>query len=235
VCLTLYQLIPCEAAGWNEVDLEGRSVRAHIHPPLEFSHAALDDLIHTHPLVRNATETGDLGAHTISELLDEDAFHATPIYRRLYRPMGVEDQLGAAIRLESQGLVGVALNRRERSFTEGDRLLLDLLRPHISGAYAHVLHRLDARDRAAALEAELESGRRRFVPDPERLRRYGLTARESEVIALAGRGLSDREIGDQLVLSTRTVHKHLEHVYEKLGVRTRAEAAAKLRPRPGPS
>ncbi len=39
-------------------------------------------------------------------------------------------------------------------------------------------------------------------------------------------GKTNRDIGDILSLSPRTVHKHLEHVFEKLGVETRTAAAA---------
>ena len=63
-------------------------------------------------------------------------------------------------------------------------------------------------------------------PDPERLRELGLTRREGDVLSGAAAGLSDAEIGAELFISTRTVQKHLEHVYRKLGVRDRDSAAA---------
>jgi len=53
-----------------------------------------------------------------------------------------------------------------------------------------------------------------------------LTAREAEVARLAGAGLSDREIADQLVLSIRTVQSHLAATYRKLGIGSRAELGA---------
>jgi len=52
-----------------------------------------------------------------------------------------------------------------------------------------------------------------------------LTRREREVANLAARGLSSREIADKLFVSARTVENHLQRVYEKLGVRGRAELA----------
>ncbi len=54
---------------------------------------------------------------------------------------------------------------------------------------------------------------------------FGLTQRESEVLVWISRGKSNRDIGDILGLSPRTVNKHLEQVYAKLGVENRASAA----------
>jgi DNA-binding NarL/FixJ family response regulator len=56
--------------------------------------------------------------------------------------------------------------------------------------------------------------------------RLGLTAREAEVLLWLGRGKSNRDIADILVLSPRTVNKHLEGIFAKLGVENRASAAA---------
>jgi len=56
---------------------------------------------------------------------------------------------------------------------------------------------------------------------------FGLTARESEVLLWIARGKSNRDIGEVLGLSPRTVNKHLEQVYVKLGVENRASAAVK--------
>lgn len=68
----------------------------------------------------------------------------------------------------------------------------------------------------------------RETPDPQRVRALGLSAREAEVAALAGQGLTDAQIAAQLYLSPRTVQKHLQHVFDKLGVRTRSAAARQL-------
>jgi DNA-binding CsgD family transcriptional regulator len=55
----------------------------------------------------------------------------------------------------------------------------------------------------------------------------GLSAREGEVLALVTAGRTNAEIGLRLGISQRTVVKHLEHVFAKLGVGTRTAAAAK--------
>lgn len=56
---------------------------------------------------------------------------------------------------------------------------------------------------------------------------FGLTAREAEVLLWIGRGKTNKDIGEILGLSPRTVNKHLEQIYAKLGVENRASAALK--------
>ncbi|HYF57970.1 MAG TPA: helix-turn-helix transcriptional regulator, partial [Burkholderiaceae bacterium] len=53
-----------------------------------------------------------------------------------------------------------------------------------------------------------------------------LTGRETEVLLWVARGKTNRDIAEILGMSPRTVNKHLEHVFEKLGVETRTAAAA---------
>jgi len=63
--------------------------------------------------------------------------------------------------------------------------------------------------------------------DPEHLReRLKLTNREAEILMWIARGKTNKEIGLILNMSPRTVNKHLEHVFEKLGVSTRSAAVA---------
>jgi DNA-binding NarL/FixJ family response regulator len=52
----------------------------------------------------------------------------------------------------------------------------------------------------------------------------GLTTREVEVLRLAARGLTRKQIADTIVVSESTVRSHLEHIYVKIGVATRAAA-----------
>ena len=78
--------------------------------------------------------------------------------------------------------------------------------------------RLDAEAIAAVLEAAgLPRSRTRWPND--------LTDREVAVLRVLVRGLSNREIADELVVSPRTVQHQLASVYDKVGVRTRAGAA----------
>jgi DNA-binding response OmpR family regulator/DNA-binding CsgD family transcriptional regulator len=66
------------------------------------------------------------------------------------------------------------------------------------------------------------------APDDDQLLResLNLTGREAEVLAWIARGKSSRNISEILGISTRTVDKHLEQIYSKLGVENRVSAAA---------
>jgi len=57
-------------------------------------------------------------------------------------------------------------------------------------------------------------------------RAAALTAREAEVLSWLAKGKTNRDIAEILGMSPRTVNKHLEHIFEKLGVETRTAAAA---------
>jgi HD-GYP domain-containing protein (c-di-GMP phosphodiesterase class II)/DNA-binding CsgD family transcriptional regulator len=79
--------------------------------------------------------------------------------------------------------------------------------------------RLDPDAVDAVLEAAGQGGGRRRKP-----RFGGLTEREAEVLALVAQGQSIREIAHALTISPKTADAHIQHIYTKLGVSTRAGA-----------
>ena len=70
----------------------------------------------------------------------------------------------------------------------------------------------------AAGHDEAPGGRRASLPG-------GLTGREAEVLRLAARGLTTKAIAEKLFISPKTAGHHIQHVYSKIGVSTRAAAA----------
>jgi len=64
----------------------------------------------------------------------------------------------------------------------------------------------------------------RTDPDDARPLSAGLTPREEEVLLWLATGKTDGDIATLLDISRRTVQKHLEHIYVKLGVETRTAA-----------
>jgi DNA-binding CsgD family transcriptional regulator len=116
------------------------------------------------------------------------------------RPMGIADELKLFLPAPS-GVSRVFDFTRGpgRAFDQRARELLELLRPHLT--------RLRQR-----WERSTEPG--------------CLTNREREVVRLLATGMRNREIADHLMISVGTVRKHLNNIYEKLGVNTRTGAIA---------
>lgn len=97
------------------------------------------------------------------------------------------------------------------------------------GARAGQLLCLDERFRISRVPnayPELDALHIARVPrrDAEAVQRLGLTKRQAEVLVLAIQGLSAQQIADTLILSRRTVEKHFDAVYERLGARNRGQA-----------
>ena len=62
--------------------------------------------------------------------------------------------------------------------------------------------------------------------DQSQIGRLGVTLRQAEVLLLVSAGLTDKEIGARLGVTSRSVSKHLERIYRQLRLRNRADAAA---------
>lgn len=118
-----------------------------------------------------------------------------------------------ALALQRWGEACRAAGRRYRSrAVEKFDAAIAVLRAH--GAGERVIA-LVAEDRARAI------GQNEELPGPD-----GLTPREVEVLQLLARGRSTRDIAEELVLSVRTVGRHITNIYAKIDARGRADAAA---------
>jgi DNA-binding CsgD family transcriptional regulator len=67
---------------------------------------------------------------------------------------------------------------------------------------------------------------RALLDEPAARPAGGLTAREGEVLRLVAAGKTNRAIADELVISDRTVGRHLSNIFDKLGVSSRSAATA---------
>jgi pimeloyl-ACP methyl ester carboxylesterase/DNA-binding CsgD family transcriptional regulator len=90
-------------------------------------------------------------------------------------------------------------------------------------AHQRVIVRELRRFLSGTLRGSLQPGSEEFERGP---RPDGLTAREMEVLRLVASGGSSRDIAEALVLSVRTVERHITNIYSKTGARTRAQATA---------
>jgi DNA-binding CsgD family transcriptional regulator/pimeloyl-ACP methyl ester carboxylesterase len=83
-------------------------------------------------------------------------------------------------------------------------------------------------DAAAVVDAVLRGLGHRLPDRPEPIGPDAITQREREILALVAAGLTDAQIAERLTVSPHTVHRHIANARAKLGVRSRAAAAAAL-------
>ncbi|HZN99734.1 MAG TPA: LuxR C-terminal-related transcriptional regulator [Burkholderiales bacterium] len=160
--------------------------------------AAFDRHFHEHPLVRYHAYQRGANTQRISDSLPLEQFRRSALYNDYYRRIRIDHTMALPIYVRDGLLVSFVLNRTRRDFTDRERALLDVLRPHLARIYR----------KASALG--------------------GMTAREAEVLRWVAAGKSDAQIGAILRISARTVQKHLQNVYEKLGVENRTAAVNRL-------
>jgi len=94
----------------------------------------------------------------------------------------------------------------------------------IAGPSARLIVRLILRPQSQDLMLLLTE--EATIDRPQALERLGLTPREAEVLIWIVRGKTNPETAVILSIRRRTVDKHLEHIFDKLGVETRTAAAA---------
>jgi DNA-binding CsgD family transcriptional regulator len=151
-----------------------------------------------HPLVRFHGYQGGRTTQRISDSVPFERFRRSALYNDYYRRIRIDHVMALPVYVRDGLLVSFVLNRTRRDFSDRERALLDLLRPHV----ARVYQRVSSFNR--------------------------LTAREADVLRWVAAGKSDAQIGAILGASPRTVQKHLQRVYEKLGVEGRTAAAMRL-------
>jgi DNA-binding CsgD family transcriptional regulator len=214
--IALRRTVGCDWVSLNEFGPGPQDVWSLVVPPLS------DEIVdlfaryaHENPLLRYAQRTQDGRPRRISDEISREAFHALDLYREVYSLIGLEYQMAFMLPHEPPRLLGVALNRRDRDFTDEERDLVDRARPFLIQGYRNAVEHTGLR-RAGAGGAMLSA-----------LQAAGLSPREAEAVRLVALGRSNADAADELGLSVRTVHKHLEHAFPKLDVHTRSDASAK--------
>jgi DNA-binding NarL/FixJ family response regulator len=103
------------------------------------------------------------------------------------------------------------------------------LRASIAIALTQWEHQREAERRLQSLLESRNSPSVSGVPriSEEAARQFGLTRREYEVLCRIAEGKSNAEIGEAIGAATRTVDKHVEHIFDKLAVKTRTAAVAR--------
>jgi DNA-binding CsgD family transcriptional regulator len=216
----LLQLVPCEDVAFDEYDLWGQQ-------PITLQDVDGDRFIecsfdgkqeppypeywtHRRQFLPHRRLEGSADVPSVlrwSDFYTDSQLKSAPFYAELIRPMG--HRYGLYVPLPARpGRVRRLLFVRQTGpdFSDSDLLALRLLRPHLHEVY---------------LDAER---RRRGIPH--------LSRREREVLQLVSQGFSNADIARVLFISVATVAKHLEHIFDRTGVRTRSAAAALALPSP---
>ncbi len=179
--------------------------------------ASFDRHFDEHPLVRYHGHEGGQEARRISDSIAMPAFRKTALYADYYRRIGIDHALALPLHSDDGWLVSVVLNRQGRDFSDRELALFDQVR--------RVLARLFRSTRLLERTRERLNGAGAVAGPPTLSPSLPLTWREREVLRWVAAGKTDRDIAAILTISHRTVHKHLQSVYSKLGVETRTAAA----------
>jgi DNA-binding CsgD family transcriptional regulator len=171
-----------------------------------------DQHFREHPLVQVHGERLHPHVHRISDSLPLPRFQCTPLYADYYRRIGIDHVLALPLHQGHGWLVSWVLNRRGRDFSDREAALLDQVRAPLARLFAQSAWAPRA---AAAPSIERAPTLSALAP---------LTPREREVLQWVAAGKTDRDIAAIVGASVRTVHKHLQHIYAKLGVETRTAA-----------
>lgn len=207
VLLGIARLIPSDACvGYQEADVSGdfrvvQLVEVIGTPPSAITERAFDELGWQNPM-HCRLHADEEGVLRLSDLLTRRQRSHLEYNDAVWRPHGIDDALRMWIPAPPGRARSIYVERSRRNYTDRERTLFELLRPHL-----------------ARIHLNAESRRR---ADPA----LGLTPREAEVLGWVARGKTNSEIAAVLFVSPLTVRKHLEHIFEKLDVRTRTAAAA---------
>ena len=139
VIVRIAEMIPSDVVSINEVDPEAGRITYLAEPASFPSPPNTDDVLgalaNQHPLIHHFVSTGDGSAHRITDFWTQKKFHASPIYQHVYGPMGVEFQMAVTLPAPRPIVVGIAVSRKDTDFSERDRAVLNVLRPHLAQAW----------------------------------------------------------------------------------------------------
>jgi DNA-binding CsgD family transcriptional regulator len=220
---TLQRNFPSDFASINDIGPDRERVIAVISPPQpEELHRAFGEYAFQNPLIAHHMRTLDGRAYRFSDVISVEEYHQLDLYQHLYKPMGVEYQIAFTLPATAGRVLAIALSRGDRDYSDEERDLINRARPFLIQAWRNAIEHTALRDEVAArapgsrLPSSVPAGA--FAD-------HGLTARETDVLVLVARGRSNRDTAAILGISPRTVQKHLENCFRKLGVSDRSAAA----------
>lgn len=228
-CAQLRQLVPrglasligCDRASFNELDVGDKRRVAPSPVPtwwLRLGEVYVHHLL-DHPLWCDRVRLNQ--AVSFNDPVHASTWRRSVLYNEYFVALDMRQQLSSMVFAQGSSRIGIAVNRSSRDFSDEDRAVLELLSPHVACAWRNAL-KLE-RWREMVRPADGASN----ALDAGAL--VTLTPREREILRWLSEGKRNAEIALILGISTRTVGKHLEHLFEKLGVETRTAAACVAR------
>ena len=213
----LAALIPCDVVSFCDLDVASRVTRVDQECTggrVTTNTARVpvpDDPFYryywTTPMCSYPSRTGDSRSVIMrTDFMSDRQWHAAPMYLAIFRDDGLDHDMLCCLRNGRARSCRVMFSRSGMSFSERERQLLALLRP--------------------ALAEGLPPG-----PAP---RPVPLTVRQRELLRHVAAGYTNAEVARHMCLSVHTVRKHLENIYERLQVTSRAAAVARGLPRDEP-
>jgi DNA-binding CsgD family transcriptional regulator len=218
----LGRAVPSDWVSLNDLGPDPGDSTVLIDPPFPpEDHELFAGLAGENPLIAHYQRTLDGRAYRFSDVVTPAELHCLRLYREFYARIGLEHQIAFTLPPRPGRLLGVALSRRERDFTDAEQKLLNDARPFLIQAYRTAIEHTEL------LNAGGPGVSHRSATDSltGALTEAGLSTREAAVLALVVTGFSDEAAGEALGISPRTVQKHLERCYRKLDVVSRSGAA----------
>jgi DNA-binding CsgD family transcriptional regulator len=213
----LSALFPSDLIGWVGIDCAAMSAEIVAFPePLpDYFAGLLVETADENPFIQSYVgdrTPGMWAPRRLSDLMPDLDLRRSRTYSLGLRPLGIDRQI--AVLSGRPGAASVqawTVGRMHRDFTDTETGLLHRVQPML---------RL----------LEKAYGGTGGLPDTDRCAAaYSLTDREVEILSLLAKGLTGAAVGHLLGISPRTVGKHLEHAYAKLGCTNRIDALRLLR------
>jgi DNA-binding CsgD family transcriptional regulator len=213
----LHRALPSDYVSLNDIGPLSGEVVALMRPDAPELLPAWVRHAHENPLLRHYQSTLEGRAMRFSDVCTSEYLHSLALYRDVYAPLGVEHQMAFTLPAGPERVLALALSRGARDYSDSERDFADRARPFLIQAY------LNASAYTAAREGATPA-----APLLEPLLAAGLTPREAQSLRLVALGRSNLHVAGELGISHRTVGKHLERGFRKLGVRNRSSAAARV-------
>jgi DNA-binding CsgD family transcriptional regulator len=214
----MHRALPSEYVSLNDIGPSRDQIVTIMEPDAPALLSRWATFAHENPLLRRYLRTLDGRAYRFSDVISRQELHGLPLYREVYAPLGVEHQLAFNLPASPDRVLAIALSRKRSDYSDAERDFANRARPFLIQAYLNAITVHELRGRGAPPG----------TPLLERLRAAGLTRREAQVMRLVALGRSNNHVGVELEISPRTVGKHLEHSFRKLGVADRSTAARRV-------